>query len=104
MPYQDLEKRRLCLLKNRRQLRKEVLAAYGGKCARCGFADERALQIDHVLGGGCQHRKSFGGQVSFMLWLRRNKFPPEFQILCANCNWIKRAENKEYSSGRSSVI
>ena len=96
MPYLDLERRKQSLIENRRRLRREVLDAYGGKCVRCGFSDERALQIDHVDGGGCQHRKQFGGQVSFMYWLRRVGFPKNFQILCANCNWIKRAENREY--------
>ncbi len=24
--------------------------------------------------------------------------PGEYQLLCANCNWIKRVENKEESS------
>lgn len=80
----------------RRKVRKEVLEAYGGKCVRCGFSDERALQIDHIEGRGAAHRKSLGGQVSFMFWLRKMKFPMGFQILCANCNWIKRAEKSEY--------
>ena len=43
-----------------RALRMEVLGLYGGVCARCGFSDERALQIDHVQGGGYTHRKAVG--------------------------------------------
>ena len=42
--------------KKRRQrdvkLRLSVLEKYGSKCVKCGFSDSRALQIDHVNGGG----------------------------------------------------
>jgi hypothetical protein len=36
-----------------RKLRRDKIIAYlGGKCIKCGFSDERALQIDHTNGGG----------------------------------------------------
>ena len=79
----------------------KVLIHYGGnppKCACCGFSDIRALQIDHINGGGMEHRRSIGiknGGITFYLWLIRNGFPEGFQVLCANCNWIKRSKNKE---------
>jgi RNase P subunit RPR2 len=69
------------------------------KCARCGFSDTRALSIDHINGKGAQHRKQIGkhhvGSVLFYSWLVRHDFPEGFQILCMNCQWIKRAENNE---------
>ena len=34
----------------RRLLRLQAFQALGGRCARCGFDDVRALQIDHVNG------------------------------------------------------
>ena len=40
----------------RRQLRVRVLEFLGDKCIRCGFDDERALQVDHKEGGGNQER------------------------------------------------
>lgn len=68
------------------------------KCKRCGFDDVRALQVDHVNGGGYAHRKSLGNSsTSVYTYLKRNNYPVGFQILCANCNWIKRVENGEYS-------
>jgi hypothetical protein len=97
----DFVRKRLNAIRLRRKIRQEAIEAYGGKCVRCGFSDARALQIDHIEGNGCAHRKSLGGQVAFMFWLRRNNFPPEFQLLCANCNWTKRAEDAE--DGRVSV-
>lgn len=78
------------------RLRGEALAALGGICARCGFSDRRALQIDHKSGGGSKDIKARG-------WNRRYqeiiKDPGaallKLQVLCANCNWIKRDENHE---------
>ena len=60
-------------------------------CKRCGFSDIRALQIDHINGGGSKERKN--REKSFLMTVRQN--PNKFQILCANCNWIKRVENRE---------
>ena len=31
-------------------LRKKIFDSLGGVCIRCGFSDERALQVDHVEG------------------------------------------------------
>ena len=59
-------------------------------CKRCGFTDIRALQIDHVYGGG--HKKTHNAS---MLLKQIKENPNDFQILCANCNWIKRVENNE---------
>lgn len=84
----------------RRKLRKEVVDHYGGKCARCSFDDVRALQIDHVDGGGGKHRKEVVIAYLLLGWLKRNKFPKGFQILCANCNWIKRFENNENNNSK----
>ena len=67
----------------------------GASCTRCGFSDKRALQIDHVNGNGMQDRKS--GYYKFyqdvIASLERGE--KKYQILCANCNWIKRRELKE---------
>lgn len=63
-------------------------------CIRCGFSDIRALQIDHVLGDGTKHRKT-QNNASFYIDLARGRCTQDVQILCANCNWIKRNENGE---------
>lgn len=75
--------------------RVKVLDALGGPvCKRCGFSDTRALVIDHIDGGGNQHRKD-----SVSSWVM-NKYAlehlSEFQVLCCNCNQIKRHENDEW--------
>lgn len=61
----------------------------------CGFADYRALQIDHKNGNGRRERKELGGN-KIALYKRVVANPDSYQCLCANCNWIKRAEEHEY--------
>lgn len=77
--------------------RMEIFTLLGGKCIKCGFNDSRALQIDHINGGGSKERKIFGFHGTFLMKVKNsilNDFN-EYQLLCANCNWIKRFENNE---------
>lgn len=67
------------------KLRLKVLTHLGGKCSECGFDDVRALQVDHVNGGGSKDRALFAGREG----------NEKYQILCANCNWIKKYVNGE---------
>jgi hypothetical protein len=70
------------------KLKLEVCDAYGGrKCVCCGETKYCCLTIDHINGGGELHRKSVG---HFYSWIKRNNFPPGFQVLCWNCNLAKR--------------
>ena len=87
--------------KTRSKLRVEIVSLLGGKCVRCGFEDIRALQIDHVNGGANKEvMKKYGKPYSncHRYVLIRDAIllgSKEYQLLCANCNWIKRFENKE---------
>jgi len=48
------------------------------------------LAIDHIEGGGGQHRESIGKKgTQFYSWLKENGYPPGFQVLCHNCNISK---------------
>jgi hypothetical protein len=78
-----------------RILRNHVLTVMGGKCCKCGFSDYRALQIDHADGMGFAERKfrqttgySYLKKVEKSFKSRAGKY----QLLCANCNWIKKHE------------
>jgi len=68
------------------------------RCAHCGFKDIRALSIDHINGGGTAHRRSLGSSEKFYYWLKKNNFPDGFQVLCMNCQWIKRHNNSEFGN------
>lgn len=86
-----------------RRWRAAALAALGGKCVRCGFDDVRALQIDHVHGDGKGERAS--QQYAQGAYYRRvaqeaAKGSGKYQLLCSNCNWIKRYENNEHGASR----
>jgi hypothetical protein len=84
----NVEKKRKADREYSRELRKQVLIIYGGKCACCGEKDTMFLTIDHINGGGSKHRK-IGGATNISKWLLRNNFPDGFQVLCYNCNCAK---------------
>jgi hypothetical protein len=77
------------------ELKKKVFDLYGNKCNLCGYGDVRVLQIDHILSNGKEHRKTLinHGDAFFKDVLAHPKY---FQLLCANCNWLKRTTEKEH--------
>lgn len=88
----------------RQKLREKILDKFGRRCNNpaCqwlnadgsrGCQDIRCLQIDHVHGGGKQELKSFSQSTYYARVL--NDDTASYQLLCANCNWIKRAERGE---------
>jgi hypothetical protein len=82
----------------RRLKRVRMIRKLGGKCCKCGFSDYRGLQVDHVEGGGSSRSVAVTSRSSFY-----NNFYDEvmsddkgaFQLLCANCNMIKKYETGE---------
>ena len=76
-----------------KRIRTEAVNLLGGECAHCGFDDMRALQIDHVNGGGTQESKRLGPVQMYRKIVRGET--DGYQILCANCNSIKKIENDE---------
>jgi hypothetical protein len=81
--------------------RLEVLALFGSRCNRCGFDDYRALQVDHLNGGGAQERRGASPSVLIKM-IKAN--PERYQVLCANCNAIKRIEQREIGNRRSTLL
>lgn len=84
--------------KTTRNLRQAVLDLLGRRCAVCGFDDERALQIDHINGGGGREVKSMGTYSMYKKILEEDG--EGYQVLCANHNWIKRVERGEKRDAR----
>ena len=69
--------------------RQAILELYGRRCSNCGYhRDERALQLDHVEGKPDPRYRS-GAQLYAAIL---NGTIPDhlFQLLCANCNVIKK--------------
>lgn len=76
------------------KVRLRAIDALGGRCVRCGFdVDARALQIDHISGDGAKDRVKKG--TSYYYHILNNLGSGRYQVLCANCNVIKRAEKQE---------
>lgn len=63
----------------------------GGVCQVCGFSDERALEIDHVNGGGTAERKKMD-RVTFYKKVASGELT-HVQLLCLNCHRIKSIED-----------
>lgn len=78
-----------------KKLRHNIFKKYGNKCVKCGFSDWRALQIDHKNGGGQKERNKISKSKYLKKVLEDDN--NNYQLLCANCNWIKRFENREIS-------
>jgi len=75
--------------------RLQVLMHYCGgtprcQCPGCNCCVLEFLGMDHILGGGRKHREEIGRGNTYN-WLKRNNFPPGFQVLCHNCNLAKGA-------------
>lgn len=83
------DKARAKVERHRESVRTQVFDHYGRTCACCGGTED--LTIDHVSGGGSQHRLEVLGRknaagTTFYPWLIRNGFPGGFQTLCFPCN------------------
>lgn len=93
---------RTSIRKCREKLKREIFELLGGKCVNPfgqhdkSYTDFRALQIDHINGGGCKGRH---GKSPISIYrdilIQLKSGSKDYQLLCANCNWIKRYENHE---------
>jgi len=94
-------------------LRDKALAILGGRCANpnCGWVnedgtrgckDKRCLQIDHKKGFGGIDRKRWKSQEAQYRFIIHNLAREEwFQILCCNCNTIKKIVNGECKGAKA---
>lgn len=80
---------------HRKQNKEKVLGYYSKfltpMCAICMFDDIRALSLDHVDNTGAEHRRKIGRSSNRLyVWIIKNNYPSNFQVLCFNCQMIKR--------------
>jgi hypothetical protein len=88
--------------------RKFIIDFLGGKCVNhlinygTECYDIRVLQIDHKEGDGNTERRKYKNKVDYlMMSIKRDilagvDVKKRYQVLCANCNWIKFYENEEF--------
>jgi len=81
----------------REKLRLQIIEHYSegkNRCELCGETDIDVLTIDHIGGGGHQHRKKVGGHIDWIL-VSQN-FPEGYRILCMNCQMIEKKRKNQY--------
>ena len=100
--YWTLE-RRLKLREETQEYKRQALSHYSNGTSACAnsfnehstpYTNILALTIDHIAGGGTKHRRSLN-YSSIYKWLVLNGFPEGYQVLCMNCQLIKKHVNKE---------
>ena len=86
--------------------RRALLEFLGGRCScqgvdcyhdgPCPVDDERCLQLDHIDGHGADDRRRLGLRNVVDYYSQHiDEAREKLQLLCANCNWVKRMANHE---------
>jgi hypothetical protein len=66
-------------------------------CGCCGENDLGKLCIDHIQGGGGEHRRILKKRSwNFYRWLKQQGYPKGYQTLCLDCNNDKKRWEREY--------
>lgn len=78
------------------ELKISVYSKLGNVC-KCGENRMACLSIDHVFGNGAEDRRTTKGSFARLRKILSDN-TGAYQILCMNCQWIKRVENKEHLS------
>ncbi len=83
-------------LKSMNNLRVKLFELLGCICKNCGFSDKRALQFDHINGGGTKQRRELKSQTQVYRFYVKNPqlAKQQLQVLCANCNFIKEMKKR----------
>ena len=93
------ERSRLLKRQANARVKTQVFAHYSnGKvcCALCGNDNIFCLSIDHINGLGKQNRKALHRSgCAFYYWLKKQGYPEGYQVLCMNCQFIKKYERRE---------
>lgn len=77
-------------------MREKVLQLLGNRCANCGNNDSRVLQLDHKFGATEKQGEYLrSGTALYEALACGRKKLLDFQLLCANCNVIKKHERQE---------
>lgn len=85
-----IEHSKLINIKSRIKRKLTLLALFGNKCAHCSCSDPRVLQVDHKRDNGREHRRIVTSNALHVRIVNGKENKDDYQLLCANCNWIKR--------------
>jgi hypothetical protein len=91
----------------RRKLKEELIAAYGGVCRCCGESEVEFLTLEHINKDGAAHRRSLvkvGPRGGYQSWhsvstkvyldLKARGFPKDnYCLLCWNCHMASRYDS-----------
>jgi hypothetical protein len=83
------------------ELRTEAMLRYSAGTMICAFCSDSTFEhlcLDHINNDGCKHRNSLKKVCgkSVYLWVKMNGYPPIFQVLCYNCNFLKSLKSTEF--------
>lgn len=78
------------MIRQRKKIKKQILAAYGGQCTCCGETNDVFLTLEHINGGGRAHQRRCGGSAGVFRDVIKSGFPADYTVLCMNCNWATR--------------
>ena len=79
----------------RYKYKSSIFKKMGDKCTHCDFDNKLALQIDHIHNNGIKERNEMPHHASIKFYRYLDRLPLDelranYQLLCCNCNWIKR--------------
>lgn len=82
------------MLKLYRKKRLELMKLLGGAKCKCGYSNVLALTFDHKNNDGKKDRSNLGSGYKFIYYyLKRPELAKKkLQVLCHNCNHLKRLE------------
>ena len=82
-------------MRQRDQLRAEMVIAYGGTCSHCAEADPAVLVLDHIHNDGAEERRQGKWGDPFFKKLKQDGWPKgRLQLLCHNCNARKEMRRR----------
>jgi hypothetical protein len=99
--------------RNRRyRVKMQVIGILGGQCASpdcrflnfdmtLGCKDPRVLEVDHINGGGRKEVEKIGYHVMMRSIIEKGH-QGKYQLLCRDCNHLKRIKNGEHGKGKPS--
>lgn len=102
MPYKDPALHFRSVAKCAERAKAKVFLLLGNQCSHCLCSDQRVLQIDHVDQYKGQRKASARSGTGLYYALLNGKVKhSDCQLLCSNCNLIKRLENGEHQISKT---